>query len=84
MSNGGTDSDDAAKSLIVWARDNGLKTLKIGSLEVEFWSPVNHQPAIVDEVQQALSAPLTEDEIYGYDPPEHLQDPSDINTDAKK
>lgn len=71
------------KEFIMWARENGVKSLERNGIKIEFWSPVFREEKKID-VMAILSAPITEDEIYGYDIPEHLRDSPDIETEVKK
>lgn len=62
--------------MILWMKGQGVKSFKIDDvgLELEFWAPP--APPAVD-VKAILAAPVTEDELYGYQAPEYLSDPDD-------
>lgn len=69
---------DEEKATVLWAQANGIKRFKvdIDAYEVEFWSPHEQIREPVD-IDAMLSAPVTDEELLGYDAPDHLKDPDD-------
>lgn len=72
------------KDFIEWAYSKNIKRMKYDdmTIEFEFWSPPQKEESKID-LTSIMSAPITEDEIFGYDPPEHLKDPDDIEINKK-
>ncbi len=73
---------DAEKETVVWLRNAGVKCFALipsqdgGRVDsAEFWDPPPAAPAI--DVSAVLSAPITEEEAYGYEIPEHLKSADD-------
>ncbi len=77
-------TDDDMKQLL-WLRDNGVKsyTERPNEVSVEFWNPPPPSQSKVD-IAAVLGAAMTDEELYGYDVPEHLKDPDDVTQGETK
>lgn len=72
---------EEAELVVDLMRARGVQAFTLDGLAVTFWQPldaVKAGPSRAElDVSDILNAPITEEELYGYTAPEHLQDPDD-------
>lgn len=84
---------EAEKETILWLQDHGVKSASFCLVShddkthlltgVEFWAPPQPAQSKID-ISEILGAAVTDDELYGYEVPEHLKDQDDVTQGETK